>query len=48
MADGTFFRENGALHGVANGPNWKNAQQYRWVNFPIFYLRDQKKKLQEW
>ena len=27
MTEGTFFWENGALHDVANGQKWKNAQK---------------------
>ena len=40
MTKGAFSRESSALHDLANGPKWKNAQKCRWVIFPIFYLRD--------
>ena len=29
-----LFRENGAMHGVANGPKWKNAQKFQ-VKFKV-------------
>ena len=33
----TFFRENGALHGVANGLKWKNAKNAGWSSFCFLF-----------
>ena len=36
MTEGTFFRENDAMHDVTNGRKWKYAHKCRWFIFPIF------------
>ena len=39
MNKGAFFRENGALHDVVNGPKWKNAKKMQVIKLSDFSFK---------